>query len=97
MEIAPAARLTDDGDTSVNAHPGPALLNDHSSDDGEDNLGRDRADDASDGVDSDMEDSAVPAKYLFKTSHLQRLFRQYDWYSYDESTCMSWFSYSTYN
>ena len=81
-------------------HPGPALLNDHSSDAGEDNLGRDRADDASDGdicatnvddaCESDMQDSAVPAKYHFKTSHLQRLFRQYDWYSYDESTCMSW-------
>ena len=70
------------------------------SDDSEDNLGRDRADDASDGdicatnvddaCESDMQDSAVPAKYHFKTSHLRRLFRQYDWYSYDESTCMSW-------
>ena len=48
--IAPAARLTDDGDTSANAHPGPtSLLNGHSSDNGEDNLGRDRADDPSDG------------------------------------------------
>ena len=87
MEIAPAARLTDDGDTSVNAHPGPTLLHRHSSDDSEDNLGGDRADDASDcdicatnlddDGDSDMEDSAVPAKYRFKTSHLQRLLRQY--------------------
>ena len=40
MEIAPAARLTDDGDTSVNAHPVLTLLNDHSSNDSEDNATR---------------------------------------------------------